>query len=106
MEAAITTGQLDASAKPFSGGIGKNERDIELAQQLEKNRGQKTEVPNFYAITQEPDRTLLSARAFLASSHAGDREARLLLVVFAVVEKIPEAFFRSNQSLVDPENRA
>ena len=37
---------------PFAGGISKNERDIKLAQKLEKIRGQKTDVPNFYAMTQ------------------------------------------------------
>ena len=40
--------------RPFSGGVGKNEGKIELAQQFEKIRDQKTHVPNFYAITQGP----------------------------------------------------
>src|SRR6266478_7368095 len=55
MEAAINeiSGQI-FRVRPFSGGIGKNEGDIELAQQFEKIRDQKTGVPNFYAITQGP----------------------------------------------------
>ena len=40
--------------RPFSGGVGKNGGNIELAQQFEKIRDQKTGVPNFYAITQGP----------------------------------------------------
>jgi hypothetical protein len=40
--------------RPFSGGVDKNEGNIELAQELEKIRDQKTDVLNFYAITQRP----------------------------------------------------
>jgi hypothetical protein len=55
MEAAINEicGQI-FRVRPFSGGVGKNEGDIELAQQFEKIRDQKTDVPNFYAMTQRP----------------------------------------------------
>jgi len=55
MQAAINEicGQI-FRVRPFPGGIGKNEGDIELAQQFENIRDQKTGVPNFYAITQRP----------------------------------------------------
>ena len=55
MKAAINEicGQI-FRVRPFAGGISKNERDIKLAQQFEKIRDQKTDVPNFYAITQGP----------------------------------------------------
>ena len=83
MEAAINEicGQI-FRGRPFSGGVGKNEGNIELAQQFEKIRDQKTHVPNFYAITQGPIALYFQpgARVFSFESCRRPRSAAFFVV--------------------------
>src|SRR5712671_5603517 len=94
MEAAVSEicGQI-FRVRPFAGGISKNERDIKLAQELEKIREQKTDVPNFYAITQGPITLYFQPGALLYLRVMPATEKRGFFRCFwQQLKKLPETF--------------